>query len=100
MLRFLCLLLLLTVALPAQQSTPVQPRPWPREFKAKPVGLKISDDTPDGTRIVTTRHFRMIAETKIARQDLARFARVMESVPQLIRAHPLPLWAPHQKDVI
>ena len=100
MLRFLLLLVLLPVALPAQQPGRNQGDPWPREFKAKPVGLKISDDTPDGTRIVTTRHFRMTAETKIARQDLARFARVMESVPQLIRSHPLPLWAPHQKDVI
>ena len=100
MLRFLCLLVLLAAPLPAQQSTPVQPGPWPREFKARPAELKISGDTPDGTQIVTTRHFRMIAETRIGRQDLARFARVVESVPQLIRTHPLPLWAPHQKDVV
>lgn len=100
MFRFLLLLVLLAASLPAQQPNPAQPEPWPREFKARPVKLKISDDTPDGSRVVTTRHFRMIAETRIGRQDLARFARVVESVPQLIRSHPLPLWARHQKDVV
>ncbi len=100
MLRILPLLLLLPAALPAQQSTGSQPKPWRWEFKGKPAALKIVDDEANGTQVVTTRHFRMVVETRIARQDLARFARVVESVPELIRSHPLPLWAPRHQEGI
>ena len=94
------LLLLLPAALPAQQPARDQGKPWRWEFKGKPAALKIVDDETKGTQVVTTRHFRMVVETRIARQDLARFARVVESVPELIRSHPLPLWAPRQQEGI
>lgn len=75
-------------------------KPWPREVKTRAVQFKIVNDETTGLQIVTTKHFRMVSETKIVRQDFARFAKVVESVPQLIESHPMPLWSPPTKKQI
>ena len=67
---------------------------WPREHKTPNAPFKISTQIETGLQVVTTKHYRITSETPIVRQDFARFAKVLESVPQLIRRHPLPLWAP------
>ena len=38
-----------------------------------------------GNTLVDTQHFRITSETEVNRPDLARFATVVESVPQLLR---------------
>ncbi|MEO1837060.1 MAG: hypothetical protein ABGZ49_16385 [Akkermansiaceae bacterium] len=77
-----------------------QTKPWPREHKTRPVKLVFGSDATTGNQVVTTRHFRMVSERPIARQDFARFAKVVESVPQLIKSFPLPLWSPPSEKTI
>ncbi len=92
---FRLLLPLLAPALLAAEENP-----WPGQVKTRPVQFKITNQEATGLQIVTTTHFRMVSETKIVRQDFARFARVVESVPQLIERHPMPLWSPTTKKQI
>lgn len=75
-------------------------KPWPNEFKTRPIKMAFGSDAKSGNQIVTTEHFRMVSETQIARQEFTRFAKVVESVPQLIEGFPLPLWAPPSKGKI
>lgn len=89
-----CSVFRLLLLLLAPTVVSAQAKPWPLEFKTRPVKLSIAVDATTGNQIVTTSHFRMVAETEINRPDFARFARVVESVPQLIEKFPLPLWAP------
>jgi len=96
--RFL-ILLIFPVSLLAQRPGETPVGAWPRSFKAKPVNLRINDKTEDGSLVVESPHFRMVAETRIGRQDLTRFARVVESVPQLIKSHPLRLWNSPRKSI-
>ena len=97
MLRPTALLLLLSLPLPAQETRERQPGPWPREFKAAPTRFQVARDQRTDAQIVSTRHFRMVSETRIVHAQFARFAKVMESVPELIRTHPMPLWAPRRQ---
>lgn len=94
MVRLIPVLLLLMLPLTAQESPVDQPRPWPREFKSKAVRFEVTKDRRTGTQIVSTRHFRIISEPMLGHAQFARFAKVVESVPELIRGHPMPLWAP------
>lgn len=57
-----------------------------------------STDDGTGHEVITTRHFRIETETTINRPDLERFAKVLESVPQVVEGFPLPLWAPPRKE--
>ena len=91
-LRCSILLLVFTISLWAQRPEEAVAKAWPGTFKARPVVLRVDDQNTDGTQVVISRHFRMVVETRIGRQNLTRFARVVESVPQLLRSHPLPLW--------
>ena len=88
MLRSLLVLFLAPAALVAQNKS------WPREFQTRPIKLIYSTDEKSGNQIITTKHFRIEAEREINRPDLERFAKVVESVPQVVRSVPLPLWAP------
>lgn len=72
-------------------------KPWPREFKARPLKLKVTTDAKTGDQVATTQHYRLISETKINLPDFERFATVLESVPYLIENFPIPLWAPPSK---
>tara|TARA_B100001057_G_scaffold32218_1_gene29258 strand:+ start:405 stop:1373 length:969 start_codon:yes stop_codon:yes gene_type:complete len=98
-LRHSLILLIFPVSLLAQSPEETSAAAWPSSFKTKPVDLRINDQTTDGSLIVTSRHFRMVVETRIGRQDLARFTRVVESVPQLMISHPLPLWTSPQRSI-
>ena len=95
MLRPSPLLLLLALPLPAEEDPAHRNGAWPREFKSKPVRFQVVQDQRTATQLVSTRHFRMVSEAKIVHTQFSRFARVAESVPELIRNHPMPLWAPH-----
>ena len=99
MLRRSLFLLICAIPLFGQGTGGTPPETWPRSFKAKSVDLRINEQTADGSLIVESPHFRIVAETDIGRQDLSRFAGVVESVPQLIKSHPLRLWHSPQKSI-
>ena len=99
MIRCSLILLVFTTPLFGQGTRETSPETWPRSFKAKSVDLRINEQTADGSLIVESPHFRIVAESNIGRQDLSRFARVVESVPQVIKSHPLRLWNSPQKSI-
>ena len=89
--------LLLPLLAPSEAAVG-QTKPWPREFKSKPIKLLYSTDEASGHQVITTRHFRIETEKEINRPDLERFAKVVESVPAVVQGFPIPLWAPPRKE--
>jgi hypothetical protein len=67
---------------------------WPREFRARAAKV-VPMEAPAGTTAAyQTAHFRLYSDDPVGKEDLQQFASVIESVPQLLRRLPLPLWAP------
>ena len=70
------------------------PNPWPQKFQApsaKVISTKASNDVAFAYE---TANFRLHSDKAIDPARLAKFATVIESVPLLLQAFPLPLWAP------
>ena len=68
---------------------------WPATFQAPQPKLQPLPDKEEASAWETT-HFILLSESDLSPQQLLNFARVIESVPQLLKSLPLPLWAPPQ----
>ena len=81
---------LLVLAFPARAEEP----PWPKVFKGPPAKIiPLNTELPDAKAWQTAR-FRFLSDQPVNTAALRKFAGTIESVPQLLQALPLDLWAP------
>jgi hypothetical protein len=67
--------------------------PLPREFVPQPATLEQQADE-DGRRVWHTRFFRIDSDMELPRNQLLRLAQVADTTALVLKAHPLPLFAP------
>jgi hypothetical protein len=71
-----------------------EPDPWPRTFRSGPAKA-ITAAAPEGSAFAyETASFRILSDDRIDPARLEKFAGIAESVPQVLKAVPLSLWAP------
>lgn len=91
--RSTALLILLLSPLRAEE-----PAPWPSSVRSQPAKV-LPAEPPDGIAFAyESASFRLYSDDAIEPQRLTEFATVIESVPRLLQALPLPLWAPPKGD--
>ncbi len=70
--------------------------PLPRDFPPLKVDLTAQPDQ-GGRKVWHTTHFRIDYDVGLRGEDLTRLAQVAETTAAVLRAHPLPLFAPPLK---
>lgn len=70
---------------------------WPIITQTDAPKLKLLPNK-NGAQIWASNHFIIVCEVEITAPNLKNLAQTMESVPQLLKKHPLPLWSPPETE--